>query len=164
MVFGVYRSYVVGALQADPGLPFEMWRLRELVQMDGAAVNGSAVVSGPVDVIVDTGTTLVVGHSDHVAAIYAAIPGARPSMDIGDGMYKIPCNNTVGVDLSFGGRAFTIPADVLNFGPSGEDGVCLGGIVAGDDRFWIIGDVFLRTVYSVYDVGNKRVGFANLAQ
>ncbi|RDB28236.1 Werner Syndrome-like exonuclease [Hypsizygus marmoreus] len=30
-------SYIVGALQADPKLPFEMWKLRELVQSDGAS-------------------------------------------------------------------------------------------------------------------------------
>ena len=28
---------MVGALQADPGLPFSMEKLRELVQMDGAS-------------------------------------------------------------------------------------------------------------------------------
>ena len=31
------RSYVIGALQADSTLPFEMWKLRGLVQMDGAS-------------------------------------------------------------------------------------------------------------------------------
>ncbi|KAF5384061.1 hypothetical protein D9615_003145 [Tricholomella constricta] len=30
-------TYVVSALQADPKLPFEMWKLRDLVQMDGAS-------------------------------------------------------------------------------------------------------------------------------
>lgn len=30
-------SYVIGALQADSTLPFGMWKLRELVQMDGAS-------------------------------------------------------------------------------------------------------------------------------
>ena len=31
------RSYVIGALQADSTLPFEMKKLRELVQMDAGS-------------------------------------------------------------------------------------------------------------------------------
>jgi hypothetical protein len=28
---------------------------------------------------------------------------------------------------------------------------------------WILGEVFLRNVYSVFDFGQKRIGFADLA-
>jgi cathepsin D len=30
-------------------------------------------------------------------------------------------------------------------------------------EFWILGDVFLQNIYSAWDVGNGRIGFADLA-
>jgi Eukaryotic aspartyl protease len=31
-----------------------------------------------------------------------------------------------------------------------------------DTAFWVLGDVFLQNVYTAWDVGNGRIGFADL--
>lgn len=55
--------------------------------MDGTSVEG-ARASGPVPVIVDSGTTLVYGDIFSVDAIYSAIPGAQDaSFTLGEGFY-----------------------------------------------------------------------------
>ena len=131
--------------------------------MDSVTVNGKQVV-GNTPVIVDTGTTLVVGHSDVVDAMYASIPGAKKN-PAGHGMYTVPCDGIPDVSITFGGKAFTISSETFNIGPMpNSTSDCFGGIVGQDGQdFWVIGDVFLRNVYSTFDVGRSHVGFADLA-
>lgn len=43
---------------------------------------------------------------------------------------------------------------------------CVGGLFGFDglpDSSWIVGDIFLKHVYSIFDEGESRVGFATLA-
>ncbi|KIJ60518.1 hypothetical protein HYDPIDRAFT_98543 [Hydnomerulius pinastri MD-312] len=138
------------------------------VNMDGVVGNGKTVLTS-VDSIIDTGTTLIVGQPSDVATLYKAIGGKDASSTAGDGFYTFPCNAVPKVSLTFGGKSFPISADTLNLGPvSSGSSDCVGGIVGQDIGscecpFWIVGDVFLANVYSAFDVGNSRVGFATLA-
>ncbi|KAL4245319.1 peptidase A1 family protein [Abortiporus biennis] len=137
------------------------------VNMDSVSVGGQQV-AGQQSAIVDTGTTLLVGDSKTVANIYSNIPNAQASDTSGPGMYTFPCNAVPTISLTFGGKAFNIDPTILNMGTvsPGSDR-CVSGLVASqssdDMKFWIVGDVFLRNVYTVFDVGNSRVGFADLA-
>ncbi|KAL5507783.1 hypothetical protein ACEPAH_5401 [Sanghuangporus vaninii] len=127
------------------------------------AVGARAVVAQAQDAIADTGTTLFIVDTASARAIYAAIPGsADASRTLGEGFFTIPCDAVPGdVSVTLGGTAFTLSPDTLNFGQvSARSSECVGGIVGDDFGMWILGDVFLRNVYTEFDVGNLQVGFA----
>lgn len=53
----------------------------------------------------------------------------------------------------------------FQFTSGSERPVCISGFIGtdmGDDLEWILGDVFLSKYYTIFDVGKKKIGFANL--
>ncbi|TFK43185.1 acid protease [Crucibulum laeve] len=158
---GVDTSLASGAFTQLPVTEVGFWQ----VNLDAVNANGRAAVS-KLSAIVDTGTTLIVGDPTNVAKFYSAITGSKDaSATVGDGFFTVPCNAIPTVSLTFGGKAFTVSAATFNLGRvSANSNDCVGGITAADlGDFWVVGDVFLQNVYISFDVGNKRVGFANLA-
>ncbi|KAF8235612.1 acid protease [Tricholoma matsutake] len=115
---------------------------------------------------IDTGTTLVGGPSEAIANIYVQIPGAQPATGNFDGYYTYPCSTSVNVTLAFGGRDWPIsPADfrLTQLSPN----TCLGAffVLSGGSSApaWIVGDTFLKNVYSVFRYNPPSIGFAELS-
>jgi saccharopepsin len=81
------------------------------------------------------------------------------------GQYTVDCATLPDLPdlvLQFGGKKFSLsPSDyVLQV-----QGQCVSGFMGMDipepaGPIWIVGDVFLRRYYTIYDLGNNRVGFA----
>ncbi|TFK45733.1 acid protease [Heliocybe sulcata] len=118
---------------------------------------------------IDTGTTGIAGPADAVAEIYASIPGSAPAAtgQFGDGHYTYPCSTMVEITLSFGGPSWAIsPVDFQEDVVSGQ---CLGALFVTPSKLgsatpaWIIGDTFLKNVYSVFRYSPPSVGFATLS-
>ncbi len=125
---------------------------------------GSNIVEGSSQAILDTGTSLIACPKATAQRIHASI-GA---VSIGEGMHAISCSSMTSlppIKIKLGGFAtFTLrPVDyILKI----DADTCISGFVGVDFNVgpgksgWIIGDVFLRPYFSVYDAGNDRVGLA----
>ncbi|GLB45979.1 putative peptidase A1 family protein [Lyophyllum shimeji] len=151
---GADNSQFIGSLSINPVVQEGFWQ----VSLDAVNVNGAAAVVAQ-SAIIDTGTTLVLGNWNSVSAVYAAIPGSQAATStIGPGFFTFPCDSDLSISLTFGGKAFAISPSTFNLGlaaPGSSD--CVGGIAAIKENFWIVGDVFLQNVYTVFDVVNPLV-------
>ena len=131
------------------------------ITLGGLNVAGKSYVpAGGNNAIVDSGTSILTGPSDVVKQLATSIGGR----EIIAGEYLISCNaaKLPNFDFVINGVTYTLtPADYLI--PDGN--VCLLGIMGLDipaptGPLWILGDVFMRKYYTVFDAANSRVGFA----
>ncbi|KAM0790153.1 saccharopepsin [Microbotryomycetes sp. NB124-2] len=110
---------------------------------------------------IDTGTSLIALPTD-IAEIINKEIGAKKSWN---GQYTVECDKVSSLPpltFYFGGKPYEISADdyILQV-----QGTCLSSFTGMDipaplGPIWIVGDVFLRKFYTVYDLGKNAVGFA----
>eukprot|EP00038_Savillea_parva_P006565 m.164536 g.164536 ORF g.164536 m.164536 type:complete len:375 (+) comp12440_c0_seq1:179-1303(+) len=115
--------------------------------------------------VLDTGTSLMAGPTADVEAFAQAV-GAKP---LTKGEYTVPCSSVASLPdlvVTIAGKKYSIaPADyVIN----DENTICLFGFTGIDipppnGPLWILGDIFIRQYYTVFDFGQKRLGFATMA-
>ena len=118
---------------------------------------------------IDTGTTLVGGPPDDIARIYQQVPGSQQGTGQMSDFWMIPCSSDVTVTMSFGGPQWQISPEDFNAGAlQGSNSMCMGAffaveLPASSPRKWIVGDTFLKNVYSVFRFQPPAVGFAQLS-
>ena len=103
--------------------------------------------------IVDSGTSLIVGPTTPISQILSILS------------INANCNgvtNLPDVTFTIGSQSYAIPNSiyVLREQTIGGATVCEAGFAGSSGSNWIWGDVFIRTWYTVFDHGGKRVGFA----
>lgn len=109
--------------------------------------------------ILDTGTTLCLVHDDLVEAIYHHIQGAKYSNHRGGWIYpnhaKIP-----EISFAIGQTMYRLNEVDLAYSDAGE-GFTFGGVQSrGDLKYDIFGDVFLKSLYVVFNQADRKVGVA----
>jgi cathepsin D len=110
----------------------------------------------------DVGTSYSLIPPKDAEALHKLIPGSRK---LSDENYLVPCDSTVDIQFHFSGVGYSMsPKDYIGSELESVDG-CVSTLIAqamfGDD-IMILGDTFLKNVYSVFDYDNARIGFAQL--
>nr|XP_008113889.1 PREDICTED: cathepsin E-like [Anolis carolinensis] len=162
LIFGGYDPCLfTGNLSWAPVTQKDYWQ----IQIDNIQVGGTiAFCAEGCQAVVDTGNSLISGPPDDIKQMQNLI-GAHLNNDT----YFIECSNrSVMPDITFTINGIPYPlipeAYTLVFNDN-ETQLCMSGFDSFDmnspnGSFWILGDVFLRAYYSVFDRGNDRVGFA----
>jgi len=128
---------------------------------------GGKVATSVTWAIVDSGTSLIVGPKADVSVV-AGLMGATEIMS---GMYSVSCSSELPdmeVTLGSGSEAITLVV-------KGEDlrmkicmfyviCECILGITGMDlpEPLWILGDAVMRDYYTIFDIGNARIGFSKI--
>lgn len=118
--------------------------------------------------ILDSGTSLIIVSTRAIRTINSAIRAYMSSF----GLYQVNCATvsrlpTITIRLGSGNTPFPLtPNDYI----MRINGACYSGFMDGAFQneeglsTWILGDVFLRVYYSIYDFGHGRVGLAKAIQ
>ncbi|XP_077265103.1 lysosomal aspartic protease-like isoform X2 [Temnothorax americanus] len=128
--------------------------------MDKIEVENRALCEKGCQAIVDMGFSKIGGPPKDIAALKKKIGVVNNTVPCDDDyISKLP-------DISFviGGKTFLLTGRdyILKLGVE-LGGNCIPGFQAVtqfDGIDWILGDVFIRRYYTVFDMGNDRVGFA----
>ncbi|KAM7537527.1 hypothetical protein Aperf_G00000072982 [Anoplocephala perfoliata] len=159
MLGGYDESYIDGKITYAPITREAYWEFHT----DAIEVKGEAFCEGGCEAIADTGTSLITGPTESIRKL-AEILNAKP---VPGGTYFFHCEDVASlppITFTIQSANFTLyPEDyilkVTQFGHT----ICVLGFMGLDIPkypLWILGDVFIGKYYSIFDLGQKRVGFA----
>ncbi|XP_062859669.1 pepsin A-like [Trichomycterus rosablanca] len=154
IIFGGYKTnHFTGNLVWIPLSSETYWQ----ITMDSVTINGQVVAcNGGCQAIVDTGTSLIAGPVSDINSINYYV-GATVS----NGDALVNCNN-IGkmpqVTFNIGGHSFSLDASAY-VSQSYYYG-CRTGFSPSGQSLWILGDVFIRQYYTIFNRANNSVGLA----
>ncbi|KAG8434900.1 hypothetical protein GDO86_013023 [Hymenochirus boettgeri] len=158
---GVDTSYYSGNLNWVPLSAESYWQ----ITVDSISINGQVIAcSGSCQAIVDTGTSLLAGPPTPIANIQYYIGASQDS----NGAYVINCNsisNMPTVVFTINGVQYPVPATA--YVRQNAQG-CTSGfqemtLPTSSGDLWILGDVFIREYYVIFDRANNYVAMAPIA-
>ncbi|KAM9763469.1 pregnancy-associated glycoprotein 1-like [Dama dama] len=156
MFGGVDHRYYQGALNWIPLIQAGDWR----VHMDRISMKRQVIgCSGGCEALVDTGTSLIHGPRRLVNNILRFL-GATPR----GSKHYVSCfvvHKLSSIIFTINGIHYPVPAQAYTIKDSSGCYITFkGNTASASTETWILGDVFLRQYFSVYDRGNDRIGLA----
>jgi len=165
---GIDSAHYTGSLWYTPVIHETYY----MVQQQGATINGKNITN-VTKAVIDSGTSTLVGPTSEVAAVARMVNATS----VRSGEYQVDCKQTL-PDITFTlgsngkSESFVISGETWKIKICEFEVfcTCLMGMIGldippvDDGPFWILGDVFMRDWYSVFDVGNNQVGFAKTAK
>ncbi|PSN56283.1 Lysosomal aspartic protease [Blattella germanica] len=136
------------------------------------------------EVIADTGTSLIQARSTYSNFFFQVdcnrqlpnidfiISGKNFTLVPTHYLHVVDCsrlNSLPNIDFIISGKTFTLVPKSYIIGSTDSNGdfVCVSGFLSShgpiaDEEIWILGDVFLDRFYVEFDVGQNRIGFAEV--
>ncbi|XP_028740023.1 pepsin A-3 [Peromyscus leucopus] len=159
MLGGVDPAYYSGDLHWVPVSKPSYWQLA----LDSISMNGVVIAcEGGCQGIMDTGTSLLTGPRNAILKIQNLI-GAKATSD---NEYILKCdtiNTLPDIVFTISGVTYPVPASAYirkkhshNCYSNFEEGID----DSSDSEMWVLGDVFLRLYFTVFDRANNRIGLA----
>lgn len=153
---GVDRSRFEGTVAFAPVIRKGYWEVTiQRLQV------GSEKLSFRRAAAIASGSTLIIAPEEDAHRIHRLLRMSKTE----DGRYVIPCGeigNLPNISLVIGGAELSlIPSNyIINW-----HGECMSAIVGHDIQsptgpIWVLGTAFLRSFYTIFDMGRNRVGFA----
>jgi len=157
---GIDADHYTGDIKYHDVVSATYWTL----YMDSVAYDGkdTGTCGGKCPTIIDSGTSLIAAPTAAADKINTDIGATK----VANGEYSVDCSKIDSMkDITFtlNGEAYALSGKdyILKETVMGQTS-CISGFMGMDinNGMWILGDVFMGRYFTVFDVGNQRVGFA----
>jgi saccharopepsin len=162
LVFGgIDKSHYTGELVQVPLISETYWE----VSLDKLSFGSDVVVSSKQNAIIDSGTSLLAGPTEAVKSLASKV-GAT---SVASGKeYTVDCQKVSSLPkltVTLGGHEFELEGQDYTIQSGGSCLFAFTGIDVPAPRgpLWIMGDIFMKKYYCVFDYGNKQMQIAPVA-
>ncbi|XP_068275511.1 embryonic pepsinogen [Nyctibius grandis] len=151
---GIDESYFTGSIHWISVSYQGYWQ----ISMDSIIVNSQEIAcSGGCQAIIDTGTSLVAGPPSDISNIQSAVGAGEDTY----GEYNMNCSSISAMpDIIFVIDGVQYPVSALAYIEQNDQESCISSFQNTSGELWILGDVFIRVYYSIFDRANNRIGLA----